>query len=218
MGERACRWSGKRSGQSLGQQTVRRPRDRRAASSRLHARAAARASLATHSTLAFYVAGAATAVCSRQLCGGVAHFGSAERQRAVVELRKVGCKCPNAMTFIPHSRNKYLMSVFSCVVVRISAPTGAFLCTAHPRTLRPPQVQPRGSLLRAGACQRPTHESPSGRCRVAAPPATQRGKAGMQIAGRAGCLLQQHMRTVSASFGRLRIQPSGRSCRRACVA
>lgn len=127
MGERACRWSGKRSGQSLGQQTVRRPRDRRAASSRLHARAAARASLATHSTLAFYVAGAATAVCSRQLCGGVAHFGSAERQRAVVELRKVGCKCPNAMTFIPHSRNKYLMSVFRSR--SHSALTG--VCTAH---------------------------------------------------------------------------------------
>ena len=144
-------------------------------------------------------------------------LGCAERQRAVVELRKVGCKCPtcirNAMTFIPHSRNKYLMSVFRSR--SHSALTG--VCTAHPRT-RPPQVQPRGSLLRAGACQRPTHESPSGRCRVAAPPATQRGKAGMQIAGRAGCLLQQHMRTVSASFGRLRIQPSGRSCRRACVA
>ena len=50
-----------------------------------------------------------------------------------------------------------------------------------------------GSHIRAGAANGRRTKARRKICRAAAPSATQRGKAGTQIAGRAGCLLQQHI-------------------------
>ena len=225
MGERARRRSGKRSGQRMA------PRQRtggRVASPRSESRFLSAACAcgrtgepgdAQHASEREVGAAKAVRRQRRRLGGGVAHFGCEGWHlfAAVVwKSHEVPRHFGNNFTHIP-----------SHPLFRVEE-IGCSDCEAHSNgrlslrifSVRPPQHSnaPRyGSHFRARAAN--GRRTKARRiCRAAAPSATQRGKAGTQIAGRAGCHLQQHMRTQSASFGRLRIQPSGRSCRRACVA